>query len=227
MALLLLLTSTAWSAPRKQSDADMVWQSVVEAYQKITSFRVVTRVNLQRGALQAEQQTTTVFARPTLVWWHARGDTAEGRVEMYIICDGEKIYRCRNKQTRAGAAPTTLTALAAYGFGNDNILLMLLDGNATAVLKQFKVDRVHSHGRMEKEDKSVCEVIGLGDRHRDQETRLWIDPNTRLISRVETKMRSKGQDYLVTTDLEYSNMGSRFERSQFKLPPGYDTEKAP
>ena len=104
---------------------------------------------------------------------------------------------------------------------------MLLDGNPTAVLKQYKVDRLHWHGRTQKEDHSEYEVIGLGDKHRDQETRFWIDPRTHLIVRVETKMRSKGQDFMVTMDLEYSNMGSRFERAQFKVPPGYETEKAP
>ena len=112
VALLFVTTAAAWSAP-KETEADRVWKSVVDAYEKITSCRVVTRQSLQRGTLQAETQTTTVFARQNLVWWHAKGDTAEGRVEMYIVCDGEKVFRCRGGQVRSGAAPRTLTALAA------------------------------------------------------------------------------------------------------------------
>ena len=205
------------------ADEERMLEKLSESYSRLKSFQMDETVIIRNNGSEMKQEKKLIFSRPNRVYCKCAGDTVEGRDEGIIVCNGEKlfVYRVKTGEYRTEKAPSTLTEMSAMAGGLNFLILPLLDGNLNAFLRD--ISTVNYGGEVQKENKKYLQLTFTWNSPEENETlRLFLNPDTFLISIIEGEVKSLKSDNSFLMKLSYRNIGKDFTRSTFTFspPPG-------
>lgn len=233
-AAFLLVFFSSIPSHTSPSKAEEVQARLLKTYKNLKSFKEEASITTVTGGKVMKITSTLTFSRPNKVSWKAKGQDAEGKVDIMFCSDGKSLYRynaVRKEYMRKAALP--LSELSAEGFGFDGLILTLLDGKKTtlaAALGGYKPSPADDGNRLIYEGKNKENLIVLTLVRETESSKevlkYYIDPATSLLRRMEADMRSGKQQATIKANLRYTGIGSTFNNSVFRFtPPGGAREK--
>jgi|GEM_PF-1586281 len=207
--------------------AEEVQAKLLKAYKNLKSFKEEVVITTVTGGKVLKIKSALTFSRPNKVNWKAKGQDAEGKVDITFCSDGKSLYRynvVKKEYMRKGAL--SLSELSSEGFGFDSFILTLLDGKKTslaAAIGGYEPSSADNGSRLSCEGKNKENLIVLTLVKETESNRevlkYYIDPATFLLSRMEGDMKNGKQKATVKASLRYTDIGKTFDNGIFRFAP--------
>ncbi|MGV8120854.1 MAG: outer membrane lipoprotein carrier protein LolA [Candidatus Xenobiia bacterium LiM19] len=233
-AAFLLVFFSSIPSHASPTEAEKVQARLLKAYKSLKSFKEEATITTVTGGKVLKINSTLTFSRPNKVNWKAKGQDAEGKVDIMFCSDGKSLYRynaVKKEYMRKAALP--LSELSSEGFGFDGLILTLLDGKKTslaAAIGGYEPSSADDGSRLICEGKNKENLIVLALVKETESSRevlkYYIDPATSLLIRMEGDIKNGKQQASIKASLRYAEIGSSFNSSVFRFtPPGGAREK--